>query len=149
VGSGVGGVAGVAVGAFAAGRGVAVGALAAVTRGVTAGVGESVAAGVVVVFRLARTGGRARPALRTASAATAPISATSKRLLRTCHSVSCRRPPLDRNGRPHQSHSVDPDGFFPPQPGQTTIGSSAAGTAGHFYTKGLLRRCLQIQRITV
>src|SRR5262245_43094309 len=136
VGSGVGGSAGVGTavgGLIATGTAVAVGALAAVTRGVAAGVGTTVA-GIAVLLTLARTGGRARPALSTARATTAPISPSSNRLLSSCQMVSRRRPPLDRNGRPHQSHSLDPAWFLPPHPAQTATGSSATGdTAGVLY----------------
>jgi len=49
--------------------------------------------------------------------------------------VMRKRPPLDTKGRPHQSHSLDPPGFLPPQPGQIAIGSSdGRGTAGVLYT---------------
>ena len=46
------------------------------------------------------------------------------------------RPPLDTNGRPHQSHSLDPPGFLPPHPGQIAISSVIVGgdTAAMFYT---------------
>ena len=45
---------------------------------------------------------------------------------------------MDRNGRPHQSHSVDAPGFLPPHPGHTEIDSSGAGgTVGVFYTSRL------------
>src|SRR5207244_11443115 len=119
-GGGAGGRLGAGVGALAwdSGAGVSVGALAAVTRGVTAGVGARVATGVLVPT-FARTGGSARPAFKMASAATAPISPSSIKLLSTCQAVSRRRPPFDQKGRPHQSHSGPPAGFFPPPPGQT------------------------------
>jgi len=135
VGSGVGGSTDVGGGVGAKTTGatsVGVGAFAAVTRGVTAGVGTTVA-GSDVLVAAARVG-RARPAFTYASAATAPIKPSSSKLLRICQTVSRRRPPLVKNGRPHQSHSVEPAGFFPPQPAQTAIGSSATGgTAGVFY----------------
>ena len=141
VGSGVGDSAGVGggVGALAAaGSGVAmaVGALAAVTRGVTAGVGTTVGSGVLLGSALTRTGGSARPAFSTARAATALINPSNSRLLRICQMVTRSRPPLDKNARPHQSHSVEPRGFFPPQPGHTTIAlSGGLATAGVFYTR--------------
>jgi len=141
VGSSVGaGVLGVSVGPAAEGADVAVAALAAVTRGVTASVGTRVGTTAVLVpaAAFARTGGRARPAFRYASAATAPISPSNSKLLSTCQMVRRSRPPLDTNGRPHQSHSFDPPGFFPPQPGQIAIESSSerGGTAEVFYTTG-------------
>jgi hypothetical protein len=86
--------------------GAGVGALP-VTRGVTAGVGRTVGAGGVV-GATARTGGSVRPAFKKARAATAPISASKKRLLMICHRVIRNRPPVETNGRPHQSHSVPP-----------------------------------------
>jgi hypothetical protein len=108
-----------------------IGLSAAVTRGVTAGVGTIVGgAGVLVARRV----GRARPAFTKASAATAPIRPSRRRLLNTCQTVSRSRPPLDRNGLPHQSHSLEPAGFLPPHPAHTVMGSSATGvTAGVFY----------------
>jgi hypothetical protein len=72
------------------------------------------------VGALARTGGSARPALRKASVATAPIRANSNRLLKSCQAVIRSRRPCETNGRPHQSHSADPAAFRPPQPGQVT-----------------------------
>jgi hypothetical protein len=63
------------------------------------------------------------------------MTASNSTLLATCQKVSRRRPPFEMNGRPHQSHSLDPPGFFPPQPGQMEESSSGAGgTAGVFYT---------------
>src|SRR5438445_13625729 len=132
-GVGVGsGVAGAAVGADvgpadrAAAPAVGV-ALAVVTRGVTASVGTTVETGALVAT-LTRTGGSARPALRNASAATAPINPSSSKLLRTCQMVMRRRPPFDTNGRPHQSHSLEVARFLPPQPGQIATSSVTGGT---------------------
>src|SRR5437879_5017276 len=136
VGCGVGGSAEVGAGVVpvdtAAGAAVGV-TLAAVTRGVTTGVGTSVEAGVLVGLALARTGGRARPALRNASAATAPINPSSSKLLKTCQMVMRRRPPVETNGRPHQSHSLEVAGFLPPHPGHMATSSFGRDTAGVLY----------------
>ena len=118
--------------AEATGGCVGVTALAAVTRGVTTGVGARVEAGVLVAT-LTRTGGNGRPALRMASAATAPIKPSSSKLLKTCQMVIRKRPPFETNGRPHQSHSLELAGFLPPQPGQMAISSLDCGTGDVLY----------------
>jgi hypothetical protein len=44
-------------------------------------------------------------------------------VLSTCHAVSRKRPPLEMNGRPHQSHSVLLAALRPPQPWQVVTES--------------------------
>src|ERR671932_555417 len=91
VGAGVGGAGG-SVGGFGGGAGVGVAGV--VSLGVTTGVGWMVGLGLGV-GKLARTGGRARPAFRNARVATAPISPSRNRLLRICQAVSRSRRPCE------------------------------------------------------
>jgi hypothetical protein len=60
----------------------------------------------------------------------AHVNASNNRLLTTCQMVSRTLPPLERKGLPHQSHSVEPFGFFPPHPEQTAISSSGGAFVG-------------------